>query len=128
MENKNMFEVAVRSKMRFPFKGVVSAEDLWDLSVENLDLVFKQLNSHVKQASEESLLNKKTTEDEITDVKIEIIKYIVGVKMAEEEARKQSKFKREQKQKILSIISDKQDADLQNKTVDELNAMLSNLE
>ena len=41
----NMFEIAARNKFRFPFKGMISTEDLWDLSVENLDNVFKTLNS-----------------------------------------------------------------------------------
>ena len=58
--NEKMFETAVRTKMRFPFKGVVSVEDLWDLSVENLDTVYKTLNSELKKATEESLLNTKT--------------------------------------------------------------------
>jgi len=128
IEKTNMFEVAVRSKMRFPFKGQISAEDLWDLRVEDLDSIFKQLNSQVKKASEESLLNKKSAEDEISDTKIEIVKYIVGIKLAEDDARKQARVKKEQKQKILSVIADKQDAALQNKSLEELTAMLGELE
>jgi len=127
-EKTNMFEVAVRSKMRFPFKGQISVEDLWDLRAEDLDLIFKQLNSQVKKASEESLLNKKSAEDEISDTKIEIVKYIVGIKLAEADARKQARIKKEQKQKILSVIADKQDAALQNKSLEELTAMLGELE
>ena len=123
----NMFEVAVRNKLRFPFKGMLSVEDLWDLSAEDLDYIFKQLNSQVKQAKEESLLSKKSADDEILDVKISIVRYIVTVKLAEIEARAKEKEKKNQKQKILSIIADKQDAALQNKTVEELNAMLDAL-
>lgn len=55
---KNMFEIATRTKMRFPFKGMISVEDLWDLSVQNLDKVFKTLNSQRKEAQEESLLHE----------------------------------------------------------------------
>ena len=128
MKNERMFEVAVRSKLRFPFKGMVSVEDLWDIPVEGLDSIFKQLNSQVKQASEESLLNKRTVEDEVLDTKIEIVKYIVGVKLEEENQQLQAKAKREQKQKILAIIAEKQDADLQNKSLDELKSMLEGIE
>lgn len=128
MNKKNMFEVAAREKIRFPYKGAISVEDLWDLNAEMLDGIFKTLNTKAKQSKEESLLNKRTVEDEVLDTQIEIVKYIVGVKLTEDEARKQAKTKREQKQKIMSIISEKQDADLQNKSVEELQAMLGTLD
>ena len=114
--------------MRFPFKGIVSVEDLWDLSVENLDTVFKSLNSQVKQVKEESLLDKKTQEDKILDMQIEIVKYIVKTKLNEESERLQIKVQKEKKQKIMSILSAKQEEDLQNKSVDELKEMLSELD
>ena len=37
MRVENIFEYAVRNKVRFPFKGMISVEDLWDLSLTNLD-------------------------------------------------------------------------------------------
>jgi polyphosphate kinase 2 (PPK2 family) len=122
-----MFEYAIRNKLRFPFKGMISVEDLWDLSVENLDLVFKSLNSQLKQTKEESLLDTKTKEDEILDIKINIVKYIVKVKREEEAIRLQAKSQKQKEQKILSILAAKQEEDLQNKSVDELKAMLEGL-
>jgi uncharacterized protein YrzB (UPF0473 family) len=130
MSSEKMFEMAVRTKMRFPFKGVISVEDLWDLSVENLDSIFKNLNSQLKQVKEvkeESLLNTKTKEDKELDVKIEIVKYIVNIKLEEQDLRLKAKEQKEKKQKILEILSDKQAEDLQNKSVDELKAMLNQL-
>jgi hypothetical protein len=124
MNIEKIFEIAVRTKMRFPFRGMISVEDLWDLGVRDLDLVFKSLNSHVKQAKEESLLDTKTKEDEVLDIQIEIVKYIVKVKLEEENARLQAKAQKEQKQKIMSILASKQEEELKNKSVDELKAML----
>lgn len=127
MKNEVMFETAVRNKMRFPFKGLITVEDLWDLSTKDLDAVFKTLNSQVKQAKEESLLDTKTREDEVLDMQIEIVKYIVKVKLEEETLRLQAKDKKEKKQKILSILSVKQEENLLNKSVEELEAMLGEL-
>ena len=126
--NEKMFETAVRTKMRFPFKGVVSVEDLWDLSVENLDTVYKTLNSELKKATEESLLNTKTKQDKELETKIEIIKYIVKVKQEEELLRLKAKERKEQRQKILEIMAMKQDESLQNKSIEELTAMLNELD
>ena len=124
MKELNMFEVATRNKMRFPFRGMISVEDLWDLSVENLDSVFKVLNSQIKQAKEESLLDTKTEEDEILELQIEIVKYIVMVKQQDKEKMIQAKSKKEKNQKILSIISAKTEASLQDKSIEELKKML----
>jgi hypothetical protein len=128
MSNEKMFEVATRTKMRFPFRGMISVEDLWDLSVENLDSIFKSLNSQVKQAKEESLLDSKTKEDEFLEMQIEIVKYIVKTKLEENALRIQAKEKKEKKQKLMSILSAKQEEDLQNKSVEEIQAMLNELE
>ena len=68
MSERNLFEVASREKFRFPFKGMVSVEDLWDLSVTNLDQVFKALNSELKQAKEESLLDVRSKQDTELDM------------------------------------------------------------
>lgn len=127
MEANKMFEVAVRNKFRFPFKGVISVEDLWDLSVQQLDGIFKTLKSQEKKAQEESLLDTRTPEDEALKTKIVIIRYIVGVKLDEAKQAERAKENRDQKQKILGILAEKQDADLRNKTPEELQAMLNQL-
>ena len=123
----NIFEYAVRNKVRFPFRGMINVEDLWDLKLEDLDKVFKALNAQVKEQKEESLLQKKSKEDAVLDIQIEIIKYIVNVKLAEQEAREKAIAKKEQKQKIMSIIANKKDEALQNSSIEDLEKMLAEL-
>ena len=126
--SKNMFEVATREKMRFPFKGMISVEDLWDLSVQNLDKVFKILNSQRKEAQEESLLNVKSSEDEVLDTQIAIVKYIVGVKLEEQAARAKAAENREKKQKIMALMAKKDDEAMENMSKEELQKLLDELE
>ena len=76
MEN-NIFEYAVRNKLRFPYKGTISTEDLWDLPVTELDKIFKVLNKKNKTNEEESLLSTSSV-DMDTLVSIDIIKYIAA--------------------------------------------------
>ena len=125
--SEKLFESAVRMKFRFPFKGSISVEDLFDLSVKDLDSIFKILNSQLKQIKEESLLSAKTKEDKELDAKIEIVKYIFSVKVEEENSRLKAKEQKEQKQKILEILSVKQDEGLKNKSIEELKQMLNEL-
>jgi len=128
MANVNIFEVAIREKFRFQFKGLISVEDLFDLNVKELDSVFKTLNSQLKQVKEESLLDTKTQQDQELDMKIEIVKYIVKVKLDEENVRLQVKEQKAKKQKIMEILSTKQDESLKNMSQAELQKMLDELE
>jgi hypothetical protein len=125
MENK--FEYAVRNKLRFQYNGLVSVEDLWDMSPEVLDHIYKKLKKESKAADEESLLGKKTAEDEVLSVKIEIITYIVGVKLAEKEEKAQAKAKKEKKQQIMALIAEKDSEVLRNMPKEELQKMLDEM-
>lgn len=127
MSNANMFEAATRSKMRFPYKGQISVEDMWDLSLPALDSVFKALNSQMKQVKEESLLNTKSKADKTLELQIEIVKYIVSVKLAEKEKREKAAEKSVQKQKIMEIMAKKQDESLESASMEDLQKMLAEL-
>ena len=128
MTVENIFEFASRNKVRFPFKGMISVEDLWDLSLTNLDSIYKTLNKQVKQSEEESLLSTKASVDTELEVQISIVKHIVSVKLAEKEAAEKASVKKAQKQKIMSIIATKQDEALQNSSIDDLKKMLDELD
>ena len=73
-------------------------------------------------------MSTSTNEDVELNTMIAIVKHIVNVKLAEISARNQAKAKREQQQKILSILNAKENEALQNKSIDELQAMLAELE
>ena len=124
MTTTNIFEAATKEKYRFPFKGMISVEDLWDLKLKDLDSVFKSLNKQKKQNDEESLLQVKTAEDQELDNKIQIVKYIVKFKQEEIEERLQAKDKKEYNQKLLELIERKQNEELAGKSIEELQAML----
>jgi len=125
----NIFEVATREKYRFNYKGLISVSDLWDLSTTELDLIFKDLNSQLKKTKEEeSLLQIKTKEDKELEIKIEIIKHIVKIKVDEQTSKLLTKERKEKKQKILEILSEKQEEGLKNKSIEELTSMLNDIE
>ena len=128
MATINIFEYAVRNKIRFPFRGMISAEDLYDLSLTDLDSVYKTLNKRMKQSEEKSLLNVKANTDTELETQIAIVKHIVSVKLEEQESREKAAAKKAQKQKIMAIISAKEDEALQNSSVDDLRKMLDGLD
>ena len=125
MEN-NIFEYAVRNKLRFPYKGTISTEDLWDLPVTELDKIYKVLNKKNKTNEEESLLSTSSV-DMDTLVSIDIIKYIVNYKLKKKEENEQAKKRAEYRQFIMNIVEKKRKQSLEDKTEEELLEMLKNM-
>jgi hypothetical protein len=122
-----MFEKAVRLKLRFTHKGLCTVEDLWDIPLESLDRIFKDLNTNLKAQKEESLLETRSKEDEILDLKIAIVKHIVEVRLSEQKARTDLAAKSAKKEKLLGIIAEKQDSALRDMSIDELTKLVDEL-
>lgn len=124
----NIFEMATRNKFRFPYKGLISVEDLWDLGQVQLDSIYKNLNKEIKQIQEESLLSAKNSEDAELQAKIDIVKYIFTVKQQEAIQRGIDAENADKKRRIMEILAQKQDDSLMGKSEDELRKMLKELD
>lgn len=125
--NTAILEYAIRNKLRFPFKGMISIEDLWDLSLESLDSIYKTLNAQKKETQEESLLQTETKENKELTTKIEIVKHIVTTKQEEIDARKQLVAKAAEKQRIMELIDRKKNEELSGKSLEELEELLKKI-
>ena len=128
MNNTNIFEAASKNKYRYPYKGMITTEDLWDLTQAQLDMVYKALNKGVSEAQVSSLMCKVTEVDAELLNKIEIVKYIFNAKEAEAEARKNDAAKHAKKQRILDILAQKQEDALHSMSENELKKMLDELD
>ena len=124
----NIFEMATRNKFRFPYKGLISVEDLWDLGQVQLDSIYKNLNKEIKQIQEEGLLSAKNSEDAELQAKIDIVEYIFTVKQKEAIQRSIDAENAVKKRRIMEILAQKQDDSLMGKSEDELRKMLKELE
>lgn len=125
---KNLFEIATRNRYRFNYKGVMTVEDLWSLRVEDLDAIFKMLNRQKKTADEDSLLATKSAEDQDLANKIDIVRYIVSVKLAEAAERVSAAEKKAQRDRIMEIVAKKKDKALEDMGIDDLMKKLKELD
>lgn len=119
-----MYKQASRVQLRFDVKGLCTVEDLWELSVKELDSVYGKLRAEQKSREQDSLL-KVNKADDILDLKIAIVKDIVETKLAEAEKKEEANAKAERKKKILAIIAEKQDEELKGKSAEELMALIN---
>ena len=122
-----MFEKAVREKVRFHYKGILTVEDLWDLHVAHLDAIYRALNAEVREKQEDSLLDTRSQQDELLDLQVEIVKHVVAVKLQEQAEHKGALERKARKQKLLAILEERQDADLLGQSTEELEEMIREL-
>ena len=121
---QNIFKYANKYALRFPYKGQISVEDLFDLGITELDEIYKTLTKQQKSDAGESLIKKKTTEDKKLEVKIAIVKEIFEDKITAIEKSAKVSEKKAQAQRILEIMNHKEDEKLANMSMDELQAEL----
>jgi hypothetical protein len=120
------FEKASELKLRFEFRGLIATEDLWDLSLEDLDVLAKQLNRQVKSLEEESFIQKPSSANDTLLLKFEIVKRVIAVKLERAEESKNDAKVKARKIKLLEEIQHREN-DLSDKGLDDLKAELEAL-
>lgn len=127
-DTKNLFELATRERYRFPWHGLISVEDLWQLPQEELDHIYCQLMDQKHKCKTDSLMKDKSNKaSEALDNCIDIVKYIFQYKEDQKNETIKANERAEKKQRILELMAKKQDEAMAEKSVEELEAMLEEL-
>jgi len=126
-----IFQKASRLKLKIETtRGPLNVEDLWDLPLTTtkpgpcLDELYKTFNRQLKETETESLVVSSNKVNELLQLKFDIVKEIIVTKLEENKAASEMKANKENTQKILGIISEKEDEKLKNLSVEELKALL----
>lgn len=122
MEN---FKLASQQKLRFQTnKGLLSNEQLWDLSITDLDVLAVSLDDEHKQSGKKSFLVKTSVKDKTAKLRFDIVLDILNTKVEEMQAASEAAEIKEHNKKIITLISEKQDESLKGKSVKQLESML----
>jgi hypothetical protein len=130
-----IFEYATRNKVRFDSsRGQLSLEQLWDVPLRskddfNLNVVAKAANKAWKDISEDSFVETaKTTEHVRRETALEVVKYVIETKLAEETIAKMRADKKIEKEKLLAILAEKQAGKLSDLSEKELQRRIAALD
>jgi hypothetical protein len=130
----NIFEYATRNKLRFAStKGELTVEQLWDVPLRsrddfNLNTIAKAVNKALKEVSEESFVETtKTAAHTRLEAAMETVKYVIDTKLTEEEVAKTRAAKKQEKEKLLNILAEKQDGKLSEMSERELKKQIAEL-
>ena len=130
----SIFEKATRQKLRFETQqGALTVEDLWGLPLTsqtnkaNLDEIARNLFQKLKSGQDVSFVDTAKKTDATTQLKFDVVKYIIDVRLAENDAKNQAAAKAEQRERLQEIISRKQDQALEGASLEQLQAQLAAL-
>ncbi len=129
----DIFAKASRKKLRFPsMAGFLSVEDLWDLPLidkasVSLDDVARSVNRDLKDSEEESFVEAHTAQNSDLSLRLDIVKRIIEVKLADRSRAEKSAETKAKKQQILELLQNKENASLAEKTPEELRELLDSL-
>ena len=134
----NLFEVASRKQFRFASQaGSLSVEDLWALPLQsktnraNLDDVAKELHGELQQNADPvsfvSETNPNAEKKAELEMKFELVKYIISIRLSENKAANEAQDRAAKRQKILALIDQKKDQALTEQSVEDLQKLLSEM-
>jgi len=122
------FKKASKEKLRFvTSKGIISVEQLWDLSMTKLSTIIRNLKKEMNKDNDDELSfldDTSTPVDKTIELRYNVAKEVYMELKAERDAIKTERAVKEHNEKIMELIAKKQDEDLGSKSVDELKAML----
>jgi len=122
MEN---FKLASQQKLRFQTnKGSLSTEQLWDLSVSDLDTLAVSLEEEHKQSGKKSFLITKSVKDKTAKLRFDVVLDVLTTKVEEAQTLAEAQEVKEHNKKIIALISEKKDESLKGKSIRELEGML----
>lgn len=128
MTIESMFEKAARQKIRIPCeKGWLYVEDLFDLSLKELDKIYKILNTQLKTAKEDSLLDVKDTSTSKLELQVDLVKYVFGVKKSEEAAIATRIANKQKKEFLMTVLEEQQKDEIKKMSSDDIKKMLEEL-
>lgn len=119
------FKLASKQKLRFQTsRGPLTTEQLWDLSLDELDELAVSLETEHKQSDKKSFIVKSTAKDKTAKLRFDVILDVLNTKLEEAQALTEAQEIKEHNKKIISLISEKQDESLKGKSIKQLESML----
>lgn len=127
MSDSNIYKQAAATKLRFTTPvGTCSVEDLFDLSLEQLDKTGMALRDEIEKTKSGSLLAEKRVSPK-TKLAYDLVVDVITTRQEEAAAAEERVLKAQKRARLQELIAKKKEAELEQKDVDELEEMLNEL-
>lgn len=128
-ETVNNFERASRLKLRFSTNRgqSLAVEDLWGLPLEDLDKAAVAVNEDLQKETKKSFLPNKNRVETHNALRLEILTHIMGVRLAEDDARKLKAEYRAQLATLEEIAASKTGEAFKSMSLEDVNKQIAEL-
>ncbi len=124
-----MYKKALRMKLRFATnKGKLTTEDLFDLSLTDLNNIAIALDKKLSETPRKSFISDIAPDTQEDELRFNIVKDVITLKLAERNAAQNAKAKAAEKAQLMEILHRKKNEALENLSVAEIEAKLASLE
>lgn len=124
-----MYKKALRTKLRFSTtKGKLTTEDLFDLSLTDLNNLAVALDKKLSETPRKSFISDLTPDTQEDELRFNIVKDVITLKLVERNAAQNAKAKAAEKAQLLEILHRKKNEALENLSVAEIEAKIAELE
>jgi len=125
------FITASRRQLRFASRqGAITTEDLWTLSLKSLDEIGQKILGEMKPGTTSLLENpdpRANAHQQDNELRVDIIKTIIGIKQDENKANLVAAGNRRRKELLQQILETKKIEEIGGKSVAELEAEIAAL-
>lgn len=124
-----MYKKALRTKLRFSTtKGKLTTEDLFDLSLVDLNDLAITLDKKLSETPRKSFISDIAPDTQEDELRFNIVKDIITFKLVERNAAQNAKAKAAEKAQLMEILHRKKNEALETLSVAEIEAKLAELE
>lgn len=119
-----MYKQASKEQLRVQTsKGLLSVEQLWDLSVTELDKTAVALQAAYEESGKKSFLVKRSVKDKVAKLKFDVVLDILQTKVEEEAAEREKVENKAHNAKIDALIAEKEDEELKKLSAAKLKSL-----
>lgn len=124
----NMFKKASKKKLRFGSgRGQIGIEELWDLSLEDLDEMAVAIDKELQAYGRESFIGTRRPAATDNQLRLDILLEVINDKLTAQEVATERAANKAKIEQIKAIMARKSDEELEGKSMEELQALVAEM-
>jgi hypothetical protein len=120
----DIYKQGIRSNLKFQTtRGLLTIHQLFSLPISELDTLAVELDEELEKSGKKTFLTKKSEKSKLAKLRFDIVLDVLTTLADEEKSAQEAADVKEHNQKIDNLIANKREKELQEKSIEELEAL-----